>query len=241
MRGVSRGRRSPRHGSADQDRSRQETAVVDVRGMPFVALPTLQRLLVWGDGGVVASGPVLDARGLFLGRLPDFPQSVRGRRAGRAICAMFRRYAYGISRALERAGDRRRPQQALAIACDPKWPTADFFNRFLTTSRHRDSVSPLTAVTGIAGVLFGVIVGNILGVSQSGAGQPPVAGASPAASAPAALVTEHELQGATSSRRIRRTSGRTRSWQTGSTTSAGTPRRFPTTSGRSRVIRRTSA
>ena len=62
------------------------------------------------------------------------------------------------------------------------------------TGRHRDSVSPLTAVTGIAGVLFGVIVGYLLGVSQRETGTIPVTGASTAAAAPAALANEQELQ-----------------------------------------------
>jgi len=63
-------------------------------------------------------------------------------------------------------------------------------------SRHRDSISPLTAVTGIAGVLFGVIVGYMLGVSQPGAGSSPVAAVQAAAATPApAVVTEQELQG----------------------------------------------
>jgi tetratricopeptide (TPR) repeat protein len=61
------------------------------------------------------------------------------------------------------------------------------------TSRHRDSITPLTAVTGLAGLLFGVIVGYMLGVSQSGAGSLPVAAASPAA-APAAVASEQDLQ-----------------------------------------------
>ena len=64
-------------------------------------------------------------------------------------------------------------------------------------SRHRDSITPLTAVTGIAGVLFGVIVGYLLGVSRTGAGSLPVAAtqtANGAAPAPA-VVTEQELQG----------------------------------------------
>ena len=65
------------------------------------------------------------------------------------------------------------------------------------TGRHRDSVSPLTAVTGIAGMLFGIIVGYMLGVSQKEAGSFPVAAAAsaPAAAAPVALVNEQELQG----------------------------------------------
>lgn len=64
------------------------------------------------------------------------------------------------------------------------------------SGRHRDSVSPLTAVTGIAGVLFGVIVGYMLGVSQKEAGSLPVAAATAqAAAAPAAVVNEQELQG----------------------------------------------
>jgi tetratricopeptide (TPR) repeat protein len=63
-------------------------------------------------------------------------------------------------------------------------------------SRHRDSVSPLTAVTGIAGVLFGIIVGYMLGVSQPGAGSSPVTAVQAAAATPApAVVTEQELQG----------------------------------------------
>jgi cytochrome c-type biogenesis protein CcmH/NrfG len=62
-------------------------------------------------------------------------------------------------------------------------------------SRHRDSITPLTAVTGIAGVFFGVIVGFMLGVSRTGAGPLPVtATAAQAAPAPA-LVTDQELQG----------------------------------------------
>ena len=63
--------------------------------------------------------------------------------------------------------------------------------------RHRDSITPLTAVTGVAGVLFGVIVGFMLGVSRTGAGPLPVAAAAQdAAAAPApALVNEQELQG----------------------------------------------
>jgi len=61
------------------------------------------------------------------------------------------------------------------------------------TGRHRDSVTPLTAVTGIAGVLFGVIVGYLLGVSQREAGPIPVAAATTAA-APAAVANEQELQ-----------------------------------------------
>ena len=63
--------------------------------------------------------------------------------------------------------------------------------------RHRDSITPLTAVTGIAGVLFGVIVGYMLGVSRTGAGSLPVAASSAASPAPqpATVVTEQELQG----------------------------------------------
>ena len=64
------------------------------------------------------------------------------------------------------------------------------------SGRHRDSVSPLTAVTGIAGVLFGIIVGFMLGVSQKEAGSLPVAAVSaPVAAAPVALLNEQELQG----------------------------------------------
>ena len=64
-------------------------------------------------------------------------------------------------------------------------------------SRHRDSITPLTAVTGIAGVLFGVIVGFMLGVSRTGAGSLPVTGVvqTQAASTAPAVVNEQELQG----------------------------------------------
>ena len=62
-------------------------------------------------------------------------------------------------------------------------------------SRHRDSITPLTAVTGIAGVLFGVIVGYMLGVSRTGAGSLPVAAAQSAAAPAPALANEQELQG----------------------------------------------
>ena len=65
------------------------------------------------------------------------------------------------------------------------------------SDRHRDSITPLTAVTGIAGVLFGVIVGYLLGVSRTGAGSLPVTATTAASAAPAAtaVVTEQELQG----------------------------------------------
>jgi cytochrome c-type biogenesis protein CcmH/NrfG len=63
-------------------------------------------------------------------------------------------------------------------------------------SRHRDSITPLTAVTGVAGVLFGVIVGYMLGVSRTGAGSLPVTATATEASAAApALVNEQDLQG----------------------------------------------
>jgi tetratricopeptide (TPR) repeat protein len=62
-------------------------------------------------------------------------------------------------------------------------------------SRHRDSISPLTAVTGFAGVVFGVIVGYMLGVSQSAAGPSPVATQTTAAAPAPAVVNEQELQG----------------------------------------------
>jgi len=63
--------------------------------------------------------------------------------------------------------------------------------------RHRDSITPLTAVTGIAGVLFGVIVGYMLGVSRTGAGSLPVTANATSADAPhpTAVVNEQELQG----------------------------------------------
>jgi len=59
---------------------------------------------------------------------------------------------------------------------------------------HRDSFTPLTAVTGVAGVLFGVIVGYVLGANQQPAGAAPVAPNTPAATA-APAVNEQELQG----------------------------------------------
>ena len=63
--------------------------------------------------------------------------------------------------------------------------------------RHRDSITPLTAVTGVAGILFGVIVGYMLGVSRTGAGSLPVTANAPASTAPqpTAVLTEQELQG----------------------------------------------
>ena len=64
------------------------------------------------------------------------------------------------------------------------------------TGRHRDSFTPLTAVTGVAGVLFGVIAGYMLGANQQPAGSAPVAvTTSAAAPAPAPVVNEQELQG----------------------------------------------
>jgi tetratricopeptide (TPR) repeat protein len=61
------------------------------------------------------------------------------------------------------------------------------------TGRQRDSVTSLTAVTGIAGVLFGIIVGYMMGVSRQE--RPPVATASAAvAAAPAGVANEQELQ-----------------------------------------------
>lgn len=62
------------------------------------------------------------------------------------------------------------------------------------TGRHRDSVTALTAVTGIAGMLFGVIVGYMLGVSQRETASIPVAASPAAATAPATLANEQELQ-----------------------------------------------
>jgi tetratricopeptide (TPR) repeat protein len=66
------------------------------------------------------------------------------------------------------------------------------------TGRHQDSVTPLTIVTGLAGVMFGIIVGYMLGVSQAGPGATAVA-AAPAQTAAAAAAgvspaNEEELQ-----------------------------------------------
>jgi len=63
------------------------------------------------------------------------------------------------------------------------------------TGRHRDVVTPLTAVTGIAGMLFGIIVGYMLGVSRNEVGPSPMTAAAAAPVAPAAAVNEQELQG----------------------------------------------
>lgn len=60
------------------------------------------------------------------------------------------------------------------------------------TGRHQDSATPLTFVTGVAGVMFGIIVGYMLGVSQPVGGPNPMAAATQAA--PAAAVNEQELQ-----------------------------------------------
>ena len=62
---------------------------------------------------------------------------------------------------------------------------------------HREDVfSPLNAITGIAGILFGIIVGYVIGSGQLQS--PPVAAtAAPAAAAapqPTALVTDADLQ-----------------------------------------------
>ena len=65
------------------------------------------------------------------------------------------------------------------------------------SDRHRDSITPLTAVTGVAGMLFGVIVGYMLGVSRTGAGSLPVTANAAVAAAPqaTAVLTDQELQG----------------------------------------------
>jgi len=63
----------------------------------------------------------------------------------------------------------------------------------IVTGRHRDSVTPLTAVTGIAGALLGIIVGYMLGVSPQQAQPVPVT-ASATAAAPAKVANEQELQ-----------------------------------------------
>lgn len=61
--------------------------------------------------------------------------------------------------------------------------------------RASDSFTPLTAITGIAGVLFGIIVGYMLGTSQAVPGAVQAAAAVAAAPAPAAgLANEQELQ-----------------------------------------------
>jgi len=63
------------------------------------------------------------------------------------------------------------------------------------TGRHQDSVTALRIVTGVAGVMFGIIVGYMLGVSQTGVGSTAVTAPSAQASAaPAAAANEQELQ-----------------------------------------------
>jgi len=64
----------------------------------------------------------------------------------------------------------------------------------IMTGRHRDTVTPLTAVTGIAGVLFGVIVGYMLGVSRQETHPIPVAATAAAAAPAAGVANEQELQ-----------------------------------------------
>jgi cytochrome c-type biogenesis protein CcmH/NrfG len=86
---------------------------------------------------------------------------------------------------------RKRPEIARHRRCT----TTGRENREMA-SRHRDSITPLTAVTGVAGMLFGVIVGYMLGVSRTGAGLPPVTAVQTTAAAAApALVNEQEVQG----------------------------------------------
>ena len=97
--------------------------------------------------------------------------------------------------------------------------------------RHQDSVTPLTAVTGIAGMLLGIIVGYMLGVSQNEARPLPVTAAATVPASPA-LVDEQELQGwrnilASDPQNLR------------SMTRAGTRTPSPTISRRSRWMRRT--
>ena len=68
------------------------------------------------------------------------------------------------------------------------------------TGRHQDSTTPLTVVTGIAGVMFGIIVGYMLGASQPPGGSNPVTaaiaqtGASAAAPAAAAAASAKETE-----------------------------------------------
>lgn len=65
-------------------------------------------------------------------------------------------------------------------------------------ARQRDTVTPLTAITGVAGMLFGVIVGYMVGINQAPVGAAALAttttaaASAPASSAP--VVNEQELQ-----------------------------------------------
>jgi tetratricopeptide (TPR) repeat protein len=61
------------------------------------------------------------------------------------------------------------------------------------TGRHRDPITPLTVVTGVAGAMFGIIVGYMLGVSQTSGGSVAVAAASTQATT-APNANEQELQ-----------------------------------------------
>ena len=65
--------------------------------------------------------------------------------------------------------------------------------------QQQNAFSPMTAVTGVAGILFGVIVGYIIGAGQAQPGAPIAAPAAQAAAAPSAgpataVVTDAELQ-----------------------------------------------
>jgi len=60
------------------------------------------------------------------------------------------------------------------------------------TGRHQDRLTPLTIVTGVAGVLLGIIVGYLLGVSRLSGGSTPVAAAS--VQPPAAASNEQALE-----------------------------------------------
>ena len=62
------------------------------------------------------------------------------------------------------------------------------------TGRHQDSITPFTVVTGLAGVMFGIIVGYMLGVSQPGGGANPVAAVSAQTATAPPAANEQELQ-----------------------------------------------
>lgn len=66
-------------------------------------------------------------------------------------------------------------------------------------TQNQSSFTPLTAVTGVAGILFGVIVGYIIGAGQAQPGgvatvAAPVAQQAAAAAQPTAVVSDTEIQ-----------------------------------------------
>jgi cytochrome c-type biogenesis protein CcmH/NrfG len=61
-------------------------------------------------------------------------------------------------------------------------------------AQRQDSLSALTAVTGIAGILFGIIVGYVIGSGQARATSIAAAPGAPAETAASGVVSESEIQ-----------------------------------------------